>query len=95
MCVCECVGMSVYYTQQDIISIAPSIVSVLLDAAWHQGFDLCPIARAGKALTQGLAKGGLAAEVAKETVKQRWRDSAGGKGWLKMGKRKSYGCINH
>lgn len=35
-------------------------------------FDLCPIARAGKALTQGLAKGGLAAEVAKETVKQRW-----------------------
>ena len=37
MCVCVCVGMSVYYTQQDIISIAPSIVSVLLDAAWHQG----------------------------------------------------------
>lgn len=35
-------------------------------------FDLCPLARAAKALNQGLAKGGLAAELAKERVKQRW-----------------------
>lgn len=43
---------------------------------WSQGassrFDLCPLARAGKALNAGLAKGGLAAEAAKDRVQQRW-----------------------